>query len=81
MPEELNRETDAAIVKGMKVWYDGSNGKPDRRATDTLSRTDEQKTWDSAILVAAEYVRRLDNYDETRALQILNLLSTKLPKD
>ena len=70
------------IIKGMKVWYDGSgaSGK-DRRAASVEDRTEQQKGWDAAILAAAEFVRRLDDHDETRALAIHELLSTKLPKD
>ncbi len=70
------------IIEGMEPWYDGSYapGK-DRRAANVDSRTEQQKDWDSAILAAAEFVRRLDDYDETRALAIHELLSTKLPKD
>lgn len=70
------------IIKEMKVWYDGSYapGK-DRRAASVERRTEQQKDWDAAILAAAEFVRRLDGYDETRALAIHELLSTKLPKD
>ncbi len=69
------------IIAEMKVWYDGTYapGK-DRRATSVESRTEQQKDWDSAILAAAELVRRMDGYDETRALAIHELLSTKLPK-
>jgi predicted RNase H-like nuclease len=65
----------------MKAWYDGSK-KPgfDMRAKTTQTRNERQEIWDSAILAAAEFVRRFDDYDETRALQIHELLSTKLPR-
>ena len=69
------------IIAQMKVWFDGSTkNRPDFRADEVLSRSDEQKAWDSAILAAAEFVRRLDDYDESRAILILELLSTNLPK-
>lgn len=64
------------IIAGMKVWYAGKN----RCAADVRTRTPEQKAWDSAILMAAEFIRRYDNYDEERSLAILQLGSTELPK-
>lgn len=72
------------IIQGMRPWYTASSGivsHGDMRAADNRNRTAEQIAWDRAILTAAEFVRRLDNYDETRALAIHGLLSTHLPKD
>lgn len=69
------------IIEGMRCWYDGTDGRGfDARASDNQQRNEQQCAWDSAILTAAELVRRLDNYDESRALAIHELLSTKLPK-
>jgi hypothetical protein len=58
----------------MRAWFE------ERCADDVRSRTVEQRAWDSAILAASEYVRRRTNYDERFALEIHDLLSTKLPK-
>ena len=73
------------IIKGMRPWY--AEQKPfdfkyeDMRASSTETRTGQQRVWDHAILTAAEFIRRLDGYDETRATLIHKLLSTELPKD
>jgi hypothetical protein len=67
------------IVAGMRVWWskvfdkDGWRKRPKRDA-----RTVEQAIWDNAIFAAAEFVRRFDCYDETRARAIHALLSSEL---
>lgn len=50
------------------------------RAASIKSRTTDQKIWDSAILTAGEFIRRLDNYDESRCTALAELLSTNLPE-
>jgi rubredoxin len=50
-----------------------------QKAESVESRTPEQRAWDSAILAVSEFVRRRQGHDETLALEIHNLLSTKLP--
>ena len=76
-----NMDKTKHIINEMKVFYDGSH-KPgfDMRAENTQKRTERQEIWDSAVLATAEFVRRFDDYDEKRALQICELLSTKLPR-
>lgn len=62
------------IINNMRPWFESM------RAESTSTRTERQQAWDSAILAAAEFVRRLDNYDESRAILIHELLSTNLPQ-
>lgn len=77
----MNRKVDE-IVKSMHCWYTCQpNGFEDMRAKSNARRTEQQRVWDHAILAVAEFVRRLDGYNETRALAIHELLSTKLPNE
>lgn len=78
--EEIARK----IIQAMLPWYQsrevGGIKVGDMRAKSSKARTEQQIVWDHAILAAAEFVRRLDNYDESRAILIHELLSTKLPQ-
>jgi hypothetical protein len=76
----MNSEADR-IIAGMKVWYVDEKRKRDMRSgDDQRDRTPQQVVWDSAILAAAEFVRRRHGGDEKLALEIMGLLSNKLPK-
>jgi hypothetical protein len=61
------------IITGMQEWFDG------RQCDGTDYRTAEQRAWDGGVLASAELVRRLENYDETIALAVCELLTVKLP--
>lgn len=61
------------VLAGMEPWLD-KRGKPVRNVRD---RTPEQRAWDSAILAASEFVRRITNYDEELAGAIHCLLTQK----
>ena len=63
------------IITGMRPWFKYKLPK----YTDNSKRTPEQKAWDSAILCAAEYVRRRMNYNKKIPLELCELLSDKLP--
>ncbi len=65
--------TCSAIILGMKPWFKFGKCK------DNEKRTSEQQAWDSAILTAAEFVRRRMNYDEKLALEICKLLISEIP--
>lgn len=52
------------IAEGMKPWF-GKHWKYSES---------EIKAWNSAILAAGEFIRRFDDYDETRSLAMLELL-------
>jgi hypothetical protein len=64
--------TPEEIIESMKLWFEG------RSSPSVARRTDNQKGWDSAILAAAEYVRRRMNYDEDLSLEIHKLLSSSI---
>jgi len=66
--------TCSAIILGMRHWFEGL------QCSDTDERSPEQRSWDKAILTAAEYIRRRMNYDETLAFEIHQLLCDHLPK-
>lgn len=74
--DKLSRELKAAkIVADMApFWCKG------KRHLENKSRTPEQRSWDSAILASAEFVRRFCDYDEAIALQIHKLLCDQLPE-
>lgn len=63
------------IINGMSYWF------KDRQAASAKERTPEQRAWDSAIMAAAEYLRRRLNYEEKLSLELCELASTRLPKD
>ena len=58
----------------MRIWFSG------RSAVKDEDRTENQKGWDSAVIAVSEYVRRRQDYDETLALEIRQMLSTELGK-
>lgn len=73
------------IIRQMRPWYTAHKvsklNYEDMRADSEPTRTDQQRVWDHAILAAAEFIRRLHNYDESEAALIHLLLSTCLPKE
>lgn len=61
------------IKDGMAPWWRYG------MALTVKERTPEQRAWDSAILAASEYLRRRMDSDETLALELHDLVSTRLP--
>lgn len=61
------------ILIGMKPWWDG------RRSAGPHYRSEAQKNWDSAIMAAAEYIRRRTK-NEGLSYEVHSLISSKLPK-
>jgi hypothetical protein len=58
------------ILALMQVWRCYGS------APSVRERTAEQTAFDDGVMAAAEYVRRLMDYDETIALRIHDLLTT-----
>lgn len=68
-------EERKAILGKMRVsWLSYGDGKKKYKRDE---RTDTERAWDRAILAAAEYVRRLMDYDESIALPVHDLLTPK----
>lgn len=72
------------VIAGMKPWFALSKTSghlfPDMRSESIASRTSEQRVWDHAVLTVAEFVRRMQDNDETLALQIHQFMNVNLPK-
>lgn len=64
------------VLEGMREhWLNYGNKK--YRLPKSDNRTDGERAWDSAVLACSEFVRRLMDYDETIAIQVHRLLSSK----
>ena len=64
------------ILAGMGPWL-AYGIAPEKLPGSADQRTEGERIWDAAIMAAAEYVRRLTNYNEMLALTIHDLLTTK----
>jgi hypothetical protein len=84
-PTRADRE---AILKGMAVWFEErpcyGRFAPPMPAMGPLAepvpaneRTPERRAWDSALLAAMEYLRRLHGYHEFT--ELLDLQTRTLP--
>jgi hypothetical protein len=58
------------IIEGMKVWFEKRG-----TAKTVKVRTEFQRGWDSGVMAALEFVRRMQDYDETLALEIMKLMT------
>ena len=63
MAENLSEKADV-IIQYMQVWFEKQNYYSGL----------EKKAWNSAILAAAEFVRRMENYDEALCIEMMKLL-------
>lgn len=72
--KDILEDRQKRLLPAMKVWRNyGACKSPDER-------TPEQRAWDSAILAASEYLRRVTDYDEALAFAIHDLLTPVEPQ-